>query len=234
MEIFNIHTLQNKDLLVFCPTRSRTDRVQEMISSFIQNTTKSTGLLFGIDEDDELLYAYMDIFNKNNLAYTINSFENNTQYINAVFTSLPEYKFYSVTNDDFVYMTLSWDAMLMNRMCISYGDDMYQGKNLPTTSVIDGDIIRALGWLQMPTLKYLYGDSVWKVLGLKLNILFYNPMVIIKHNHFLLDKSLSKDKIYMKTNSVSMYEADDAAFRSWIREAYFYDHNKIKSLIDSK
>lgn len=235
MIIHNQEQLKDKELLVFCPTRSRVDRASEMIMSFHLNTSASTGILFGLDNDDPELFKYEYLFNGKfrPLAYTVNSYSCNTFYINAVYKDLPNYKYYSTTNDDFLYMTKYWDTILMQaaRNGIAYGNDGNQGRNMPTTSVIDGNIVRAVDWLQMPTTRYLYGDCAWKALGEATQSLKYVPEVLIKHNHFLFDKSIKQDDTYKKTNSQEMYELDDQAFHLWLKSGFYEDCLKIKKLI---
>jgi hypothetical protein len=48
--------------------------------------------------------------------------------------------------------------------------------------MIDGNIVRALGWLQLPCLTQYSGDQAWHVIGEILGILGYHPEVIIKHH----------------------------------------------------
>ena len=43
-------------------------------------------------------------------------------------------------------------------------------KGFPIISGIDGDIVRALGWLQLPILRHSGGDNVWYWIGRRLGI----------------------------------------------------------------
>jgi hypothetical protein len=70
--------------------------------------------------------------------------------------------------------------------------------------MIDGNIVRALGWLQMPTLTKFYGDNCWQIIGKALNILEYHPEVHIEH---LWD--------YKEVNQ-SILEHDRAKFAEWL------------------
>lgn len=104
-----------------------------------------------------------------------------TEAINAVFKQCPDYDFYHITNDDVEYQTPLWDLKLAKKGKITYGNDLFQGENLCAFPMIDGDIVRALGWLQLPTLNRYCGDVVWKFIGERLDILEYVPDVTIKH-----------------------------------------------------
>jgi hypothetical protein len=105
-----------------------------------------------------------------------------TAILNDVFRQHPNFDFYHITNDDVEYKTMNWDEKLAVRGKISYGDDGLQGSNLCTFPVIDGDIVRAAGWLQMPTLNRYCGDVVWKFVGQNLDILNYVPEVKLTHH----------------------------------------------------
>jgi hypothetical protein len=85
---------------------------------------------------------------------------------------------------------------------------------MPTTSVIDGEIIRAVGWLQMPTLTHLYGDNVWGHIGHSLNILKFFKDIVIEHEHWSNLKA-EVDETYKKTSSSEMFRKDYEAYATW-------------------
>ena len=214
------------DLLVICCTRGRPDKAKEMFDSLKE--TSSCDVVFCIDSDDPAISKYNEWMGENRI---IGNGQTTTQLINLAFQSNPEYEFYSVTNDDVVYETPGWDVALKNKGKISYGNDKCQGANMPTISVIDGDICRAVGWLQMIKLIHLYGDCVWKVIGERLKILYYDKNVIINHKHFLYNHRIEKDSTYAKTNSHDMYVTDGHAFEIWVRDEMINDCNKIKEIL---
>lgn len=162
-----------------------------------------------------------------------------TKLMNEVFENNPEYDFYHITNDDTYYKTYEWDKILAEKIIekggsgISYGNDLLGGENLPTFPFISGDIVRAVGWLQLPCLSHLCGDMVWKMLGIGLNKLFYVPQVVIEHRHYLNKKS-QKDKVYESTNSMKMYEDDNKVFRDWVNSQFKFDLMNIKGVLDGK
>lgn len=144
-----------------------------------------------------------------------------TKIYNDTFNKYPDYDFYHLTNDDTIYHTPLWDKILANKGKISYGNDMFQGKYMPTFPMIDGDIVRALGWLVLPTLgdKGLYGDNVWQIIGNSLKILNYVPEVIIEHKWNKEGKML--DKLSMEI------------FAQWLMNSN-KDINKIKEVLCQK
>lgn len=141
-----------------------------------------------------------------------------TEAINIMFNANPDYDFYMILNDDIEFMTPLWDIKLtQNKGNISYGDDLLQGKNLCTFPMLDGDIARAVGWLQLPTLNKFCGDVVWRTIGQSLNILEYHPEVIIKHHW----EGCSNDLIHKE---------DVSAFARWLQVSH-KDINKIREAL---
>lgn len=223
---------------VICPTRQRPHRFKEMLGSFSKNSVISK-LIMCVDSDDPTLSQYKDI-SKNSSIYLIETQGMTLTEIinNAFYQILPiNPDFVSVTNDDFIYRTESWDLKLISRIVssgkpgIAYGNDLCAGINMPTTSVISAQIPIALGWLQLPTLTHLFGDNVVSTIGRKLNILHYCQNVIIEHNHYFRDRSL-EDDIYRKTNSKEMYKKDLKAFMDWVENNMKNDLESIRKVVD--
>lgn len=221
-------------LAVICPTRERVDRAAEMLESYAGTTTLDSILIFVVDSCDPQLGRYKKLFGKypGISRYIIGSRTNITEIYNNVFNSLPNMPFYSCSNDDFVYQTPGWDRKLIEeieasgRPGIAYGNDLMGRDLLPTTSVISGEIPRALGWLQMPGLTHLCGDLVYRALGKRIKNLHYMPDVIIEHKHFL-NRKADYDNGYARTNSREMYIKDNDAFRHWLKYNFNEDARRI-------
>ena len=226
----------NKDLLVICPTRERPVMCARMVKSFDEKTSKKADLIFIIDHDDKNLADYNHLFKYSNHFFYVRHQESVTEAYNKIVVDLcPGYKYYSETNDDFIYRTGNWDRILIKRLRekgggIAYGNDGYAGPVLPTTSIISGNIIEALGWIHMPTLGFLYNDMVWKEIGQQLNRLFYIPEVEIEHLHPYTNKSIP-DETHKRTNSPESYAADHKAFKEWRKLNMMNDLEKIKCVL---
>lgn len=181
-------------ILTICPTKYP-DKLNRMIESFDMTKSEHTDLIFS-------------------------SHGNVTEAINLAFNSNPDYDFYHITNDDVIYKTEEWDIKLANTNKISYGNDLLQGDNLCTFPMIDGDIARALGWLQLPTLEKYCGDVVWKFIGKETKCLSYHGNIFIKHEW---------------SNDVSreIHEKDQLEFSKWLPWS-FKDINKVREVINKK
>src|SRR3990167_4920513 len=233
--VLNKQTLEEKRMLVVCPSRERVEKLAEMVKSFNEKTSPSTALIVCLDDDDPKMEEYKHLLS-DKVAYHIGKRTTNTNLYNYIFKMFPDFEFYALTNDDFVYLTAVWDVKLMGNIeenggwGIAYGDDRVAHDKYPSHTIVSGNIVRALGWLQMPALKHLCGDWVWGAIGKGTGRLFYDQNVIIQHKH-PFDKKTSPDPIYEKTNSQQMYAVDHDSFKRWAKTQMHQDVQKIVSSI---
>lgn len=192
-------------ILTVCPSL-RKNKLRDMMESF--NKTKSCDNTLLIDSE------------------TITT----TKAINKAFKENTNYDFYHIANDDIIYHTKGWDKILTSKPGINYASDLFQNRNHPTFPMISSEIVRALGWLQCPTVEYLYGDSVWKNIGEQLGCLNYFPGVIIEHRHFL--KTCHTDEVYAKTNSEEQYRKDQFGFVNWLTEQSHRDIERVRKALN--
>jgi hypothetical protein len=118
-----------------------------------------------------------------------------TKIINDTFEKYNDYDFYHITNDDVLYQTTLWDVKLAKKGKITYGTDCIEGALNGQFLMIDGDIARAVGWLQMPTLNRYCGDVCWRFIGQQLGILEHMEDVTITHNWNGADEKVNKEDI---------------------------------------
>lgn len=228
--------MENK-ILTICPSYGRPHRLKEMIESFI-NTSSKSDLSIWISAGDskyEDYYKLNSFYHKNSsVSFVVTDPEKTITEIFNHACTFQDYAFYHLTNDDFIYRTKFWDEKFMNILedygdGVVYGNDTLQGKNLPTAPCISRSIVRALGWLQLPSLTHLGGDCVWKEIGTKIKRLYYLEDVIIEHRHWMKDKALL-DETYKRTNSNLMYEKDQKAYREWYHNQMDKDVERIKTI----
>lgn len=214
--------VESKRLCLICPTRCRPDLFTTMVGSVAQ-TASEVDLIAVVDEDDPQLPQYCRIAG----AHPFVTLETNRQplpfmrHYNRVFRERSAYAYYSCTNDDFVYQTPHWDQILMREIEVkfgglgwAYGDDLYQGAKLPTTSVVSGDICRALGWVQMPWLNRCFGDDAVLALGNAMGRISYVASVVIEHRHPSIGKN-AQDDTYLRSKRALYHHRDKLAFRLW-------------------
>ncbi len=223
-------------ILTICPSRGRYLKLDKMLRSF-NNTSSDSDIVVAIDFDDPEREQYQKIIRSHGVGQKIVHNMTYTQILNKIFNVFPDYQYYHITNDDFVYRTMYWDKEFIEVLRekgygIAYGNDLYMQKTLPVAPCITGNIVRALDWVQLPTLTHLCGDMVWKSIGEKIKSLHYLKDVIIEHEHpFTQNKEIAEDETFKKTNSKRMYSRDCMAYREWVRNDMYHDIEKIKKAI---
>jgi hypothetical protein len=113
---------------------------------------------------------------------------------------------------------MNWDLAYLDALRemgtgIVYGNDLLQGKRLPTQVAMTADIIRALGYMVPPELFHMYADDWWKVLGHNAGCLRYLPDVIVEHMHPVAGKA-EWDEGHKRVNAQEVYDRDYAAYAS--------------------
>ena len=180
-------------ILTICPSK-RPHALIHMMDSFVTTSSKYTNIVVNYE-----IRPITEIFNK-------------------VFNEHPDEDYYMMLNDDIFFKTPLWDLELAQKGKISYGDDCLQHENLPTFPMIDGNIVRALGWLQLPTLEKYCGDVCWRTIGKSLNILRYCPNVQIDHS-------------WAGCENTEIHTKDMAAFAKWLQVSE-RDINKVRKVLN--
>ena len=231
-------------LLVLCPSRGRPDRIMDMLKSYEATIDfDHTRLKILLDRDDKYNSAYKkNLPSWASVAVFDRQYDSTftTEIINREFMVNYDFEFYSVINDDIEFLTYGWDKGFCNKGKISTGIDdtmmeMYKNrqqdinmKGFPIISGIDGDIVRALGWLQFPRLKHSGGDNVWYWIGKRLGIAHVDEDIHWNHNTAYLGKG-EADETYKRTNMNESQMMDDMyVYNDWLKYKIHKDLEKIK------
>lgn len=219
----------NNKILTIIPSRGRPKECARTIDSFLK-TSKNSDLAVLLDEDDPLLSEYLNISPK--MFWWTEKRDTITNRINRfTLQNLNDYKFFHLTNDDVIYHTKDWDVSFINKLeeyghGIIYGDDLFQRENLPTFPFISQEIVKAVGWLQMPLLNRYYGDMVWKYIGQNAGCIYYCHYIIIEHMHQLAGKG-------EYPVDMDIYEKDGQVLAQWLATSATRDINKVRRLYDT-
>lgn len=168
-----------------------------------------------------MLKSFYDTVNCSAIIINDDKTKTVTQVFNDTFQKNPDFDYYHLQNDDIIYQTKDWDVLLTNKLIqpgIAYGNDMFQGENLPTFPMISGDIVRKLGWLQLPTLNRYAGDVIWSIIGKQAMCLHYVPEVEILH-------------IWDGCSDPELNKKDMAAFAQWLPWS-FRDVKKVMEVVN--
>jgi len=216
--------MKNKVLLIV-PTRGRPLKAVEFYEEFKKNST-ITDLVLGLDDDD-MEYPHFDgvIYEVNPRAMmngTLNLIAN--KYAN-------DYEYLAFMGDDHRPRTYGWDQKLVDLIAdvehgIAYGNDLYQGENLPTAVLMKSSIVNTLGFMAPPAMKHLFLDNFWKDLGQELGTLRYSADTIIEHMHPVAGKA-DADNGYLEVNSSELYKADQNAYLLYSQTEFDQDLRRL-------
>jgi hypothetical protein len=181
------------DMVVIVPSRHRPQNIERLIRAWADTHAGAT-LAIGFDDDDEKTGEEIKPLTQlaDNLRVDIHWNEDEHTNMATTLNRLAvhyadHYAQIGFLGDDHLPRTLHWDHMieleLRRPVSMAYGNDLFQGVNLPTAVFMTSDIIRTLGYMSPPVFRHMWIDNVWKEWGTATGRLSYLSNVIIEHIH---------------------------------------------------
>lgn len=233
-----------RDLLVIVPSRGRPGQAAELYEAVTATSRARTDMFLAWDDDDPAGHAYRAMTHRGwrtsaagecRLWPATGPRRTLAGWTNTIAAAESgRYRAFASLGDDHRPRTPGWDAQLlaaldeMGGTGIAYGDDLLQGKRLPTAPVISGDIVAALGWMCQPSLRHWFVDNVWGVLGQGAGCLRYLPDVVIEHLHYLRTGAVP-DHTYLEAEAGA--GADRDAFQQWLVTSAAADVAAVRGLL---
>lgn len=224
------------DMVVIVPSRGRPLAAVELADTF-DNVGATCRLVFALDEDDPARNDYLAALEE--YAHTTVHFgpapSTMVKALNMVAAMYANEAFaIGFMGDDHRPRTREFDRLYVEALRelgtgIVYGDDLLQGKRLPTQVAMTADIVRALGFMAPPDLTHLYVDNYWATLGVGAGCLRYLPDVVVEHMHPAAGKA-EWDEGHLRVNQQSMYRRDQAAYGRYAGLNMAADVAKVKAL----
>lgn len=217
--MLRIHRSDFATMAVIVPSRGRPHNIEELKEAWKETDTQSD-LWVVCDHDDPQLKEYEKIA-ENLMVFRRESKGMATPLNKAAQKLIREknYTYFAFIGDDHRPRTLRWDQMWMDilgdRGGLVYGNDLFQGENIPTAVGMTATVVKALDGMVPPGFIHLYLDNFWLKLGQDIGRIFYLPDCIIEHCHPLLGKA-NVDEGYIRVNSEEMYAQDKARFEEYI------------------
>jgi hypothetical protein len=208
------------DLVVVVPSRGRPQHAHTIVEAFQATCTADTQLLFAVDDDDPSRGEY-----PKGLTAALRSRSMN-EALNLSAVALAGDAFaVGFMGDDHLPRTTGWDAAYVAALRelgtgIVYGNDLMQGRGLPTQCAMTTDIVRALGYMAPPSLTHLWLDNFWLSLGREADCIRYLPDVVVEHRHPLMGKA-QWDAGYERVNATEMQDRDRSAFAAYVDSGEF-------------
>lgn len=235
-----------KDLALLVPSRGRPENVDRLLYQVARLTGVAVGKLvvyLGLDDDDDV-DAYLRQHNvdaglSTGLLKVVTGERKTlaewTNHLGQLAADVDHAEFLASLGDDHTPITFQWDVDLMAAIRrqdgpgYAYGNDLFQGRLMPTAWVQHVLTYRALGWVMQPTLRHMYVDNVILSLGMAANRITYVPSVVVEHRHPLAHKA-KWDASYKETNSAASFADDGALFEKWAAEQLAADADMLKSM----
>jgi hypothetical protein len=213
-------------LLLIVPTKGRPEKHLEFYESFKINSTVAD-LVFVLSLGD-IQYPRIP-----GVKYeTVDSPTMSGKLNNIAVKYANDYDYIAFMGDDVRIRTNAWDAKMLDEIssipnAIAYGNDLYQGEELPTAVLLDSNIVRTLGFMSPPEFNHLYIDNFWKKLGEGLSSLKYFSEIILEHLHFTIGKAV-EDNTYRESSSNQAFLEDREAYHNYIDNNLDNDIAKLR------
>lgn len=224
-------------MIVLCPSRARPERARAAMESARDTATdpSSYRYLVLVDWDDPTFKGYVD------QGLDIMGVEPGG-YVSALNQAALVYAdtedIIGAYQDDLLFRTPGWDDRVRETLAtpgIAYGDDLLQGEWHPTAIFMSTAIIRALGWIALPTLRHQWADDVWKALGNAAGCLRFMPDVVIEHIHPANGKA-PMDEGYERVFGANEYASAQATSdyngcQAWLANDMEADVRKVMAVL---
>jgi hypothetical protein len=212
------------DLVVITPSRGRPTSLARLAAAVAATTAGRATVLGLVDDDDPCRGSYVEIGRQRGCSVQVGPRRGLVEWTNLAAAQLlagdQPPTWLATLGDDHVPRTAGWDLKLidavhrLNGPGFAYGNDLLQGQRLPTAWVVHASIVRALGWMMLPTVGHMYPDNAIAELGQATGRLAYAPDVVIEHLHPAAGKA-PVDASYAASNAAAQFVADQAQFDRW-------------------
>jgi hypothetical protein len=198
------------DLLVIVPSRGRPQNIARLLDAVRETRRIGTAVHVAVDADDEKLPQYEAVMARAGSDEDV--LETGPRKGLCAWTNeiavrrASEYPFLGSFGDDMVPRTPGWDLALcraitdMGGTGFSYPWDGVR-EDIPEAVVVSSDIVAALGWFCLPSVKHFYCDNAWDALGRGAGCIRHLRAVAVDHIHGQADatsagngRSLSADR----------------------------------------
>ena len=165
---------------LLCPSRGRPQAARELLESFDATKTLKSRLVFVLDNDDKtgLDYPQPQIIVPPT-GDPVGPLNHAALMVTADIVGF--------IGDDSRFETKGWDAKVERAIADAGGGFCWTSdghdKPWPSTVFISTDIVKALGWLALPTTRRGYFDVVWERLAMATGRAIALPDVMIRHNN---------------------------------------------------
>lgn len=188
----------NGKIAVLIPTKERLEDFIIFADSWVNTTEGKSDVIVGIDMGDE---TYEGIKNKYPFIYEYIEPKPFLDILNELAIKYSdEYDYIGFMEDDCNFNTKGWETSFINKIeeigdnAIVWGNDLLNGGSIVGLPFMNSKIIKKLGYMCPPEIKYLWADHFWKRIGQAVGSLHYFPEIVIEHRHYSTGKR-EKDEV---------------------------------------
>lgn len=230
------------DLVVLTPSRGRPQRLREMVDAVHSTAEGGVRVLVGLDLDDPTHNEYLagasptTYYTLSGRRRSLCAWTNDLAELALTPATLDTPRYLASLGDDHRPRTPGWDRMLIEAIeamtgpGFAYGNDLLQGRAMPTAWVASAEVVRELGWMMLPGCEHMYVDNAVLALGEAAGRIAYRPDVVIEHLHPLAGKA-DWDMSYRESNADGRYAADRLAFEAWRANQLAADTATMETLV---
>lgn len=200
---------------LLCPSRGRPDAAEELQQSFDHTTRGAAKLIFLLDHDDPTLDQYPE----NRLVGEPTGDPTGPLNVAARESTADIVGF---VGDDSRCETAGWDhdvVYALREPGVFWAQDGHD-KPWPSTYFVSREIVQALGWLALPTLRRGFFDAVWVNLAMRTPISHIDERIMFRHDN-------SGHPV-----DPAIIEADRLSFVSWLDTQSEKDVTMISRAVD--
>jgi len=221
------------DMLVLVPSRERPANLARFTAAAQDTLGGAADLMFVLDEDDPLLEDAIAVATENRILTRVQPRMLTVPKLNAAALAYcGAYPVIMFTGDDTVPRSRWWDADIVSAMSDLVTGYVYPNglgrTDIPEHVAISTDIIRALGWFGLPSIRHYYVDEAWADLGNGAQCITYLPDVVVEHLNPLYGKG-PRDHIVRLGEWHA--DADRQALEAWRADGLEADLKTVRSLL---
>lgn len=209
-------------IAILIPTRERLQDFTIFANSWKNTTNGNSVVIVRIDNDDktyeEIKHQYPEFI------FEYGERKPFLELLNEIAIKYcNKYNYVGFMEDDCNFNTKNWEINFIKKIneigdnAIVWADDLINKNNLVGLPFMNSKIIKRLGYMCPPEIKYLWADYFWITLGRSLNSLYYFSDIVIEHRHF----TTGKRKVDDVSKIVDSFSEKD--YESW----KFYLNNNL-------
>lgn len=203
--------------MIILPTHRRKANLERFIRAYVR-TKASEPVLLVIDTND-------DTYERMNLPDTFSVLRIHPKQCasarcNFAFKNFPDEKYYGILGDDIEPLTEHWD-IIMKESCgdwkMAYCADGIFDEKLPTHPFLGGELVRAQGFIDEPSVHDWYADNCRRDMAHALGNGVYVQNVKFMHHHHVNNKA-PMDETYKKQWD---HNHDSFLYQTWLHQGKF-------------